>query len=134
MMGSELIRIIVTNPDKLVVSVQGDSAFGFSGMEIETMMRYNLPVKMIILNNGGIGGGVGPLQKGKTVPAAILTYGAHYEGMLEALDGKGFYVEDPADLRGVLDEAMAFDGPALINVVLNPKASRKPQQFGWLTT
>ncbi len=68
------------------------------------------------------------------MPPGILTYGAHYVGMLEALGGKGFYVEDPADLRGVLDEAMAFEGPALVNVLLNPKAGRKPQQFTWLTT
>ena len=128
------IAAAVTNPDKPVVSVQGDSAFGFSGMEIETMVRYKLPVKLIVLNNGGIGGGIGPLKEGQTVPPGILTYGAHYEGMIEALGGKGFYVEDPADLRAALDEAMAYDGPALINVPLNPRAGRKPQQFGWLTT
>ena len=128
------IAAAVTNPNKAVVSVQGDSAFGFSGMEIETMVRYKLPVKLIVLNNGGIGGGIGPLKEGQTVPPGILTYGAHYEGMMEALGGKGYYVEDPQDLRGVLDEAMAFDGPALINVPLNPRAGRKPQQFGWLTT
>ena len=128
------VAAAVTNPDKPVVSVQGDSAFGFSGMEMETMIRYNLPVKLIVLNNGGIGGGVGPLEEGQTVPPGVLTYGAHYEGMLEALGGKGFYVEDPADLRAALDEAMAFDGPALVNVPLHPRAGRKPQQFGWLTT
>ena len=126
------IAAAVTNPDKPIVSVQGDSAFGFSGMEIETMVRYNLPVKLIVLNNGGIGGrapeGEGPL------PAGNLIYGAHYEGMMDALGGKGYYVTDPADLRGTLDEAMAEDGPTLINVPLNPAASRKPQQFGWLTT
>jgi len=54
--------------------------------------------------------------------------------MMEALGGKGFYVEDPADLRAALDEAMAHDGPALVNVRLDPRAGRKPQQFGWLTT
>ena len=128
------VAAAVTNPDKPVVSVQGDSAFGFSGMEMETMIRYNLPVKLIVLNNGGIGGGVGPLEEGQTVPPGVLTYGAHYEGMLEALGGKGLYVEDPADLRAALDEAMAFDGPALVNVPLHPRAGRKPQQFGWLTT
>ena len=128
------IAAAVTNPDQPVVSVQGDSAFGFSGMEIETMVRYKLPVKLIVLNNGGIGGGIGPLKEGQTVPPGILTYGAHYEGMMEALGGKGYYVEDPGDLRGVLDDAMAFDGPTLINVPLNPRAGRKPQQFGWLTT
>lgn len=128
------IAAAVTNPDKPVVSVQGDSAFGFSGMEIETMVRYKLPVKLIVLNNGGIGGGIGPLKEGQTVPPGILTYGAHYEGMMEALGGKGYYVEDPADLRETLDDAMAFDGPTLINVPLDPRAGRKPQQFGWLTT
>ena len=128
------IAAAVTNPDQPVVSVQGDSAFGFSGMEIETMVRYKLPIKLIVLNNGGIGGGIGPLKEGQTVPPGILTYGAHYEGMMEALGGKGYYVEDPQDLRGVLDDAMAFDGPTLINVPLNPRAGRKPQQFGWLTT
>ena len=128
------IAAAVTNPDKPVVSVQGDSAFGFSGMELETMTRYNLPVKLIVLNNGGIGGGLHPVPEGRVAPPGNLTYGARYEAMLEALGGKGFYVEDPKDLRAALDEAMAVDGPALVNVPLNPRAGRKPQQFQWLTT
>ena len=128
------VAAAVTSPGQPVVAVQGDSAFGFSGMEIETMVRYKLPVKIVLLNNGGIGGGVGPIEPGKTVPPPILTYGARYEGMMEALGGKGLYVEDPADLRGALDEAMAFDGPALVNVLIHPRAGRKPQQFEWLTT
>ena len=128
------VAAAVTNPDQPIVSVQGDSAFGFTGMELETMVRYNLPVKLIVLNNGGIGGGLHPLPEGRTLPPGNLTYGARYEGMLEALGGKGLYVEDPKDLRAALDEAMAFDGPALVNVALNPRAGRKPQQFGWLTT
>ena len=128
------VAAAVTNPQQPVVSVQGDSAFGFTGMELETMVRCKLPVKLIVLNNGGIGGGLHPLKEGQTAPPGNLTYGARYEGMLEALGGKGLYVEDPKDLRAALDEAMAFDGPALVNVALNPRAGRKPQQFGWLTT
>ena len=128
------IAAAVTNPNKPVVSVQGDSAFGFSGMELETMVRYNLPVKLIVLNNGGIGVGLHPPPEGGAAPPGNLIYGARYDGMLEALGGKGFYVEDPKDLRAALDEAMAYDGPALVNVPLNPRAGRKPQQFGWLTT
>ena len=128
------IAAAVTNPDKPVVSVQGDSAFGFSGMELETITRYNLPVKLIILNNGGIGVGLHPVPEGRVNPPGNLTYGARYEAMLEALGGKGFYVEDPKDLRAALDQAMAVDGPALVNVPINPRAGRKPQQFGWLTT
>lgn len=128
------IAAAVTNPDQPIVSVQGDSAFGFSGMEIETIVRYELPIKLIVLNNGGIGGRFEPREGGPAVPPGNLIYGAHYEGIMEALGGKGYYVEDPKDLRGVLDEAMAYDGPTLINVPLNPRAGRKPQQFGWLTT
>ncbi len=128
------VAAAVTNPDKPVVAVQGDSAFGFSGMEIETMVRYRLPVKIVLLNNGGIGGGVGPIADGKPVPPPILTYGARYDGMMEALGGLGLHVEDPADLRGALDKAMAFDGSALVNVLIHPRAGRKPQQFEWLTT
>ena len=128
------IAAAVTNPDKPIVSVQGDSAFGFSGMEIETIVRYNLPIKLIVLNNGGIGGGYGPFEKGKPIPPSGLTYGARYEGMLEALGGKGMYVSDPADLRSALDEVMDHDGPAMINVPLHPRAGRKPQKFQWLTT
>jgi 2-hydroxyacyl-CoA lyase 1 len=128
------VAAAVTNPGTPVVSVQGDSAFGFSGMEIETMIRYKLPVKLIVINNGGIGGGMGEIPEGRPVPPSILTYGARYDGMMEALGGKGYYVEDPADLRTALDAAMEFDGPALVNVLIDPRAGRKPQQFGWLTT
>ena len=128
------IAAAVVHPDRPVVAVQGDSAFGFSGMEIETALRYRLPIKIVVLNNGGIGGGIGELPKGKPVPPSILTYGARYDRMMEGLGGRGFFVTDPKALRGALDEAMGFDGPALVNVLLNPGAGRKPQEFGWLTT
>jgi 2-hydroxyacyl-CoA lyase 1 len=128
------IAAAVVNPDRPIVAVQGDSAFGFSGMELETACRYNLPIKVVVLNNGGIGGGFADLPADRPIPPSYLTPGAHYEGIMEALGGKGFYVEDPKDLRAALDEAMAYDGPALVNVCIDPRAGRKPQQFGWLTT
>jgi 2-hydroxyacyl-CoA lyase 1 len=128
------IAAAVVHPDRPIVAVQGDSAFGFSGMELETACRYKLPIKVVVLNNGGIGGGIAKLPTDGPPPPFSLTPGAHYEGIMEALGGKGFYVEDPKDLRAALDEAMAYDGPALVNVQINPKAGRKPQQFGWLTT
>ena len=82
-------------------------------MELETVCRYGLPIKLVILNNGGIAGGIEALPQDGPIPPSVLTPGAHYEQMMEAFGGKGFYVEDPADLRGALDAAMAFDGPAL---------------------
>jgi len=128
------IAAAVVHPDRPIVAVQGDSAFGFSGMELETACRYKLPIKLIVLNNGGIGGGIAELPTDGPIPPFSLTPGARYEGIMETLGGRGFYVEDPKDLRAALDAAMAFDGPAMVNVRINPRAGRKPQQFGWLTT
>lgn len=120
-------------PARPVVAVEGDSGFGFSGMEVETLCRYQLPVKIVLLNNGGIGGGLDELPQDKPIPAPFLTPRARYDLMMESFGGKGILVEDPKDLRAALDEAMAFAGPALVNVILAPRAGRKPQQFEWLT-
>ena len=97
------------------------------------MCRYKLPVKIVILNNGGIGGGIDDLPIDAPIPAPILTPRARYDLMIEAFGGKGILIEDPKELRGALDEAMAFDGPAIVNVILDPRAGRKPQKFEWLT-
>lgn len=127
------IAAAVVHPDRPIVSVSGDSAIGFSGMEMETACRHRLPIKIVVLSNGGIGGGIAEFPKDAPLPPRVLTIGSGYEKMMEAFGGKGFYVEDPKKLRGALDEAMAFDGPALVNVRLHPEAGRKPQQFGWHT-
>ncbi len=127
------VAAAVVHPDRPIVAVEGDSGFGFSGMEVETMCRNNLPVKIVILNNGGIGGGIDELPTDKPIPPGVLTPRARYDLMMEAFGGKGILVEDPKDLKDALDEAMAFEGPAIINVLLDPKAGRKPQQFAWLT-
>ncbi|PPQ39490.1 oxalyl-CoA decarboxylase [Rhodopila globiformis] len=130
-----VLAAAVVHPDRPIVSVSGDSAIGFSGMEIETVCRYNLPVKIVVLNNGGIGGGVDTLPEDKSkIPPRALIWGARYDRMMEAFGGRGWYVEDPAQLRAALDEAMAFHGPALVNVKLHPEAGRKPQKFGWHTS
>ncbi|MBT5110155.1 MAG: oxalyl-CoA decarboxylase [Rhodospirillaceae bacterium] len=129
-----VVAAAVVNPDKPIVSVSGDSAIGFSGMEMETCCRNKLPVKIVVLNNGGIGGGIAKLPDDvKTIPPGILTVGARYDLMMEAFGGKGFLVNDPADLQAALDAAKAFDGPALVNVILDPKAGRKPQEHAWHT-
>ena len=129
------IAAAVVHPDRPIVSVSGDSAIGFSGMEIETACRYKLPIKIVVLNNGGIGQGIPEYPEDPfDNPAGALIYGARYDKMMEAFGGHGAFIEDPADLPAALDAATAFDGPALVNVRLHPQAGRKPQQFGWLTT
>ena len=129
------IAAAVVHPDRPIISVSGDSAIGFSGMEIETACRYNLPVKVVVLNNGGIGSGTEkyPEDPFNNPPRALIA-GARYDKMMESFGGKGWFIEDPKDLKKALADAMKFKGPALVNVVLSPTAGRKPQEFGWLTT
>ena len=127
------VAAAVCNPGKRVVSVQGDSAFGFSGMEMETICRYQLPVIVVILNNNGIGGGLPELPEDGPPPPNMYLPTARYEKIAEAFGAGSFYVEDPADLRPALDAAAALDGPAIVHARLDPAAGRKPQAHGWLT-
>ncbi|HTW72081.1 MAG TPA: thiamine pyrophosphate-binding protein [Acetobacteraceae bacterium] len=128
-----VIAACVVHPDRPVVHVSGDSAIGFSGMEMETICRYGMPAKIVVFNNGGIGPGVGDIPDDpmlKMRPNSLI-WGARYDLMMEAFGGRGFYVEDPKDLRGALDEAMNFRGPALVNVKLSLGSQRKAQEFRW---
>ena len=127
------IAACVVHPDRPVIHLSGDSAIGFSGMEMETLVRYNLPAKIVVLNNGGIGPGMPEIPEDPMMnmkPNALI-YGARYDKIMEDFGGKGWFVEDPKDLRKALDEAMAFPGPTLVNVVLSQDSGRKAQQFTW---
>jgi 2-hydroxyacyl-CoA lyase 1 len=121
------------NPGRVIVDVEGDSGFGFDGMEVEVACRYNLPIVFIVFNNNGIGGGPTEVDRSKPLPPGALTPLAHYEKVIEAFGGDGYYVENPDDLRPILDKAIANKRPALINIVIDPQARRRPQQFAWLT-
>jgi 2-hydroxyacyl-CoA lyase 1 len=123
----------VVHPNKKVVCVQGDSAFGFSGMEVEVACRYELPITFVVINNNGIGGGVSELNRERGIPASVYTPNAHYEKVIEAFGGKGYFVTSPGDLEEALRTAVADETPSLVNVMIDPKASRKPQKFEWLT-
>ena len=127
------IAAAVVHPDRRTICVQGDSAFGFSGMEVEVACRYNLPITFVIINNNGIGGGVSEYIPGKPLPTSTYTLGAHYERVIEGFGGTGYRVEKVAELGPALDSALAEERPALVNVLIDPKASRKPQKFAWLT-
>ncbi len=127
------IAACVVHPNRPVIHLSGDSAIGFSGMEMETLVRYNLPAKIVVLNNGGIGPGMPEIPEDPMInmkPNALI-YGARYDKIMEDFGGKGFFVEDPKDIPAALDQAMAFPGPALVNIVISQSSSRKPQQFAW---
>jgi 2-hydroxyacyl-CoA lyase 1 len=129
----QVIAACVAHPDRPVIHVSGDSAIGFSGMEMETLCRYGFPAKIVVLNNGGIGPGMPEIPENPmyNLKPNALIYGARYDKVMEAFGGRGFYVEDPKDLRGALDEALNFRGPALVNVKISQGSARKPQQFRW---
>jgi oxalyl-CoA decarboxylase len=104
---------------KPVVAIEGDSAFGFSGMEIETICRYELPVTTVIFNNNGVYRG-DPAGTAYT-PTGLLR-DARYEKIIEAFGGTGYHVTDTPSLTKALTEALASGKPALINVVIDPTA------------
>jgi 2-hydroxyacyl-CoA lyase 1 len=126
------IAAAAVHPGRRVVAVEGDSAFGFSGMEIEVACRYRLPITVVVVNNNGIGGGVSEFDPDR-VPPSVYTLGARYERIAEAFGGRGWCVERVKDLGPALKEALADPMPSIVNVLIDPKADRKPQKFQWLT-
>jgi 2-hydroxyacyl-CoA lyase 1 len=128
-----VVASCVVHPDRPVVHISGDSAIGFSGMEMETLCRYNMPAKIVVLNNGGIGPGMPeiPANPMLNMRPNTLIYGARYDKMMQAFGGYGAYVEDTKDVRGALDELMNFPGPGLVNIKLSQGSARKAQEFRW---
>jgi oxalyl-CoA decarboxylase len=108
---------------KPVVAIEGDSAFGFSGMEIETICRYHLPIVVVVFNNGGIYRGDDVNRSGGADPSpTVLMKNARYDKLIEAFDGTGYHVTDPRSLTKALTDSLASGKPALINCVIDPTA------------
>lgn len=108
---------------KPVVAIEGDSAFGFSGMEIETICRYSLPVVAIVFNNGGIYRGDDVNRAGGTDPSpTVLNKSTRYDKLIEAFGGTGHHVTDTQSLSEALAESLASGKPALINCAIDPTA------------
>ncbi|MCH2172855.1 thiamine pyrophosphate-dependent enzyme [Myxococcota bacterium] len=130
----QAIAAAVVHPDKKVVCIEGDSAFGFSGMEVETACRYKLPIVFVVVNNNAIGGGVEALPEDPfAAPPSGYTIDAGYEKMIEGFGGRGYLVRTPDELSKAYKEALSDPMPSLINVLIDPHARGKPQKFQWLT-
>jgi oxalyl-CoA decarboxylase len=104
-----------------VVAIEGDSAFGFSGMEIETICRYRLPVTVVILNNGGVYRG-DENPTGNDPAPTVLSARARHELIAEAFGGNGYHVTTPSELESALTDALASNGPSIIDCELDPAA------------
>jgi len=106
-----------------VIAIEGDSAFGFSGMEVETICRYNLPVCVVVFNNNGVyrGTDVNPTG-GPDVAPTVFVKGARYDRLMEAFGGVGVHATTPAELRKAVEEAVRSRRPTLINAVIDETA------------
>jgi oxalyl-CoA decarboxylase len=102
-----------------VIAIEGDSAFGFSGMEVETICRYGLPVCVVILNNNGVyrGDETNPTG-GKDPSPLVFVKDARYEKLMEAFGGVGAHVTTPEELRRAMEEALRSKRPTLINAII----------------
>jgi oxalyl-CoA decarboxylase len=115
---------------KPVLAIEGDSAFGFSGMEIETICRYELPVCVVILNNDGIYRGTDVNKAGPDPATTVFVKGARYDKMIEAFGGVGANATSPDELRRAVNAAMDSGRPTLINAVIDPGAGSESGRIG----
>lgn len=130
-MGSCIGAAVATG--KSVVAVEGDSAFGFSGMDFATICRYKLPVTVVVFNNGGIYNGIGVNPGGGDAPApTTLDINAQYNLIGEAFGAKGYRVDNPADLKNALEKAIASKQPCLIDVQLGADSGKESGHIGYL--
>jgi oxalyl-CoA decarboxylase len=116
---------------KPVLAVEGDSAFGFSGMEVETICRYNLPICVVVFNNNGIYRGINVNPGGGLDPATtVFVKDARYDKMMEAFGGIGAHVTTPDELSRAVNKAMDSGKPTLINAVIDPAAGSESGNIG----
>ena len=114
-----------------VLAIEGDSAFGFSGMEVETICRYNLPVCIVVFNNNGIYRGTDVNTNGSAdVATTVFVKDARYDMMMQAFGGVGVNATTPDELARAVNEAMDSGKPTLINAVIDPNAGTESGRIG----
>ncbi|MEO7743220.1 MAG: oxalyl-CoA decarboxylase [Usitatibacter sp.] len=119
-MGYCVAAAVVTGQQ--VIAVEGDSAFGFSGMEVETICRYDLPVCIVVMNNNGVYRGTDVDPTGRDPAPTVFVKGARYDKIIEAFGGVGVNATTPAELRRAMEEALRSRKPTLINAVIDETA------------
>ncbi|CCE10304.1 putative oxalyl-CoA decarboxylase with Thiamin thiamine pyrophosphate (TPP) domain (fragment) [Bradyrhizobium sp. STM 3843] len=127
-MGTAIAAAVETG--KPVLAIEGDSAFGFSGMEVETICRYNLPVCVVIFNNDGIYRGTDVNAGGDDPATTVFVKGARYDKMMEAFGGVGVNATSPDELKRAVNAAMDSGKPTLINAVIDPAAGSESGRIG----
>ena len=110
-----------------VIAIEGDSAFGFSGMELETICRYNLPIVTVILNNSGVYRGDDVSSSGDPAPTALE---AHHDVMIKAFGGTGYRATTPVEVAAAVREALAAGRPALVDCVIDTSDGTESGNIG----
>jgi len=118
------------HPDRRVLLIAGDGAFGLNGMEMETAIRFKLPMTVIIGNDGGWGQIRNPQLAFFGAERAVGTSlpFTRFDRMVEGLGGQGVYITEPAEIRPALERALASNEVWCINAVLDPSAYRRTGQ------
>ncbi len=130
-MGSMIGAAVATG--KSVVAIEGDSAFGFSGMDFSTACRFKLPVTVVIFNNGGIYNGIGvPMDKTSDPAPTTLDINARYDKLGDAFGAQTYYVQTPEELAKALTESIASKKPCLIDVQLAADSGKESGHIGYL--
>jgi len=119
-MGYCVAAAVVTKQQ--VIAIEGDSAFGFSGMEVETICRYDLPVCIVVMNNNGVYRGTDVDPTGRDPAPTVFVKGARYDRIIEAFGGVGVNATTPTELRKAMEEAIRSRKPTLINAVIDETA------------
>jgi oxalyl-CoA decarboxylase len=127
-MGFAVAAAIETG--KPVLAIEGDSAFGFCGMEVETICRYELPVCIVVFNNDGIYRGTDIDPTGRDPGTTVFVKRSRYDKMMEAFGGVGVTVASPAELKRAVDAAMDSGKPTLINALIDPAAGTESGRIG----
>lgn len=127
--GASVAAAIETG--KQVLAIEGDSAFGFSGMEIETICRYNLPVCIVVFNNNGIYRGTDTNPTGgDDVAPTVFVKDSRYDMMMQAFGGVGVYATNTDELGRAVREALASGKPTLVNAIIDEGAGTESGRIG----
>lgn len=114
---------------KPVVALEGDSAFGFDGMEMETICRYHLPITVVVVNNGGIYNGTDREVADQPGPT-MLDATARYEYMAKAFGGDSYFVSSYQEMKAAFEQAVASKRPNIINVQIDPSMGKESGHIG----
>lgn len=127
-MGTAIAAAVETGHP--VVAVEGDSAFGFSGMEVETICRYGLPVCVVVFNNSGIYRGTDADPTDRDPGTTVFVRESRYDLMMQAFGGEGVTARSPDDLERAVRDAVASGKPTLVNAIIDPEAGTESGRIG----